>query len=79
MGALEKGVEALAATESCYQKMDEREKEYQRMEETGWAEKVDKSEEDKLEEEEEESSTTYKLKPMPCTTSDPTSPSQFRA
>jgi len=54
VGALEKGAEALAAMESCYQKMDEREREYKRMDEQGWEEKADKEEEDEEEDEEEE-------------------------
>jgi len=53
VGALERGAEALAATESCYQKMDKQEREYKRMDEQGWVEKVDESEEDEEEEEEE--------------------------
>jgi len=35
VGALEKGAEALAVTESRYQKMDEREREYKRMDKQG--------------------------------------------
>jgi len=49
---LEKGVEALAATESHYQKMDKREREYKRMDEQGWVEKADEEEEEEEEEEE---------------------------
>jgi len=54
VGALEKGAEALAATESCYQKMDKQEREYKRMDEQGWVEKAHKEEEDEEEDEEEE-------------------------
>ena len=54
VGALERGAEALAATESRYQKMDEQEREYKRMDERGWVEKADEEEEDKKEDEEEE-------------------------
>ena len=54
VGVLEKGAEALAATESRYQKMDEREREYRRMDEEGLVEKADESEEDESEDEEEE-------------------------
>jgi len=54
VGALEKGAEALAVTESRYQKMDEREREYKRMDEQGWVEKEDEEEEDESEDEEEE-------------------------
>ena len=52
VGALEKGVEALAAMESRSQKMDEREREYKRMDKQGWVEKADELEEDEEEEEE---------------------------
>jgi len=52
VGVLEKGAEALAATESRYQQMDEREREYKRMDEQGWVEKADELEEDESEEEE---------------------------
>jgi len=51
---LEKGAEALAATESRYQQMDEREREYKRMDKQGWVEKADEEEEDEEEDEEEE-------------------------
>jgi len=54
VGALEKGVEALAATESRYQQMDKREREYKRMDEQGWVEKADESEEEEEEEEKAE-------------------------
>jgi len=54
VGVLEKGAEALAATESRYQKMDEREREYKRMDKQGWVEKVDDEEEDEEDDEEEE-------------------------
>ena len=54
VGVLEKGAEALAATESHYQKMDEWERKYKRMDEQGWVEKADELEEDELEDEEEE-------------------------
>jgi len=43
---LEKGAEALAATESRYQQMDEWKREYKRMDEQGWVEKADESEEE---------------------------------
>jgi len=46
VGALEKGEEALAATESRYQKMDKREREYKKMDEQGWVEKADEEEEE---------------------------------
>jgi len=52
VGALEKGAEALAATESCYQKMDKREREYKRMDEQGWVEKAEEEEDEEEEEEE---------------------------
>jgi len=51
---LERGAEALEATESCYQKMDEWEREYKRMDKQGWAEKADEEEEDEEEDEEDE-------------------------
>jgi len=54
VGALEKGAEALAATESHYQKMDKWEREYKRMDKQGWVEKADKEEEDEEEEEKAE-------------------------
>jgi len=54
VGALERGAEALEATESRYQKMDKREREYKRMDEQGWVEKADESEEDKEEDKEDE-------------------------
>jgi len=54
VGALEKGAEALAATESCYQQMDKQEREYKRMDKQGWVEKVDEEEEDEEEDKEEE-------------------------
>jgi len=53
VGALERGVEALEATESHYQNMDEREREYRRMDKQGWVEKVDELEEDEEEDEED--------------------------
>ena len=46
VGALEREAEALEVTGSCYQKMDEWEREYKRMDEQRWAEKADKLEED---------------------------------
>ena len=49
VGVLERGAEALEATESCYQKMDEWEREYKRMDKQGWAEKADEEEEEKAE------------------------------
>ena len=54
VGALERGVEALEAMESRYQKMDEQEREYKRMDKQGWVEKADKSEENEEEDEEDE-------------------------
>ena len=54
VGALERGAEALEAMESRYQKMDEWEREYKRMDKQGWVEKVDESEEDEEEDEEDE-------------------------
>jgi len=51
-GGIGEGAEALAATESCYQKMDKREREYKRMDKQGWVEKADEEEEDEEEEEE---------------------------
>jgi len=55
--ALERGVEVLEATKGCYQKMDEREREYKQMDEQGWNEKADKLEEDEEEDEDEEEKT----------------------
>jgi len=44
VGALERGAEALEATESRYQKMDEWEREYKRMDKQGWVENADEEE-----------------------------------
>ena len=54
VGVLKRGVEVLEATEGRYQKMDEWEKEYKRMDEKGWNEKADESEEDDEEDKDKE-------------------------
>jgi len=53
VGVLGRGADALAAMESRYQKMDEWEREYKRMDEQGWVEKADESEEDEEEDKED--------------------------